>query len=150
MNYKTWYALLVLSASVLDRYTKLWALSACIKPWYINTFLSCEVMLNRGVSWSFFNFADETRFFILTTIIIGITGVLIAHTWRQYRLGESIIGELLIITGSLSNIVDRIIYGGVIDFLLLSYGTWSWPVFNVADMCIVSGVFLMFLKLYKK
>jgi signal peptidase II len=49
----------------------------------------------------------------------------------------------LIIGGALGNVIDRAIYGAVIDFILLSWKSWSWPVFNLADMAISCGVGLI-------
>jgi len=69
--------------------------------------------------------------------------------YYNYKQGNNIAAEVCIIAGSISNLIDRVIYGGVIDFIILSYGSLSWPVFNVADAMIVLGVILLLLK-YEK
>jgi signal peptidase II len=51
----------------------------------------------------------------------------------------------LIIAGALGNLVDRIRFGYVIDFIQWYYGSFYWPVFNVADSCIVVGATTMVL-----
>jgi len=134
---------------LLDRITKVWALRACADAWHINQFLTCTLAFNRGVSWSFFSFADDARFIVLSMLIACITIGLMIHAWHTYRAGLPIYGELLVITGSVSNLIDRVLYGGVVDFIMLSYGSFSWPVFNIADTCIVCGVFLMILQMYR-
>ncbi len=72
------------------------------------------------------------------------------YTYLRWRKGFWIGGECFVLAGSLSNIVDRIIYHGVLDFILLSFNTWSWPVFNIADMAIVFGVGIMIIQGYKE
>lgn len=67
----------------------------------------------------------------------------------SYALSKNkLVGLIAIIAGSLSNIVDRFIYGGVIDFIELSYNQWIWPVFNVADVAIVCGIGLILYDCY--
>jgi lipoprotein signal peptidase len=49
----------------------------------------------------------------------------------------------LILAGTLGNLFDRLVFGGVRDFLHLHYQSFDWPVFNVADSCLVLGAFLL-------
>ena len=49
----------------------------------------------------------------------------------------------LVIGGALGNILDRLLYGAVADFFHLHWGSWSWYVFNLADLAIVAGVALL-------
>jgi lipoprotein signal peptidase len=49
----------------------------------------------------------------------------------------------LILAGTLGNLFDRLVFGGVRDFLHLHYQSFDWPVFNVADCCLVLGAFLL-------
>ena len=51
--------------------------------------------------------------------------------------GEAQVGDVL--GGALGNVIDRVVHGQVIDFLLLYWRDWYWPAFNVADSCIVGG-----------
>ena len=51
----------------------------------------------------------------------------------------------LVLGGALGNLIDRIIYGYVIDFLDVFYGNWHWPAFNVADSAITVGVVILFI-----
>ena len=49
----------------------------------------------------------------------------------------------LIIGGAIGNVVDRVRFGGVIDFLYFHLGSWYWPAFNLADSAICIGVMIM-------
>ena len=76
--------------------------------------------------------------------MIGLTALatVLLAVWL-WRSSERLIASLalaLIIGGALGNLVDRVVFGGVVDFLYLHYGSFSWYVFNLADCAIVAGV----------
>ena len=56
------------------------------------------------------------------------------------------IASSLIISGAIGNILDRLLQGQVIDFILVYYRSFSWPVFNIADSLITIGAFLFILE----
>lgn len=135
---------------VADRVTKLLAMTHCADRYEINEYLACEFTLNRGISWGMFHTENTLGFFVITSIIITLTGVIGYVTFTKWRAQQQYIGELLIYAGSVSNIIDRLQYGGVIDFIELSYKTWTWPIFNIADSCIVLGVGIMIITLKRQ
>ena len=144
------YIFLALIIFIIDRVTKLAALAWCAESARIITsFLSFEVILNRGISWGMFHGASDFTFVMVSLIIAVITVVLCGYAYHNYKHDNSIIPEVCIIAGSVSNLVDRVVYGGVIDFIILSYGSLSWPVFNIADAVIVLGVGMLLLR-YEK
>jgi signal peptidase II len=49
----------------------------------------------------------------------------------------------LILSGAIGNVIDRILYGAVVDFIDIHYMTWHWPAFNIADSAITIGVILL-------
>jgi signal peptidase II len=129
---------------IVDRVTKMAALAWCADSAHtITSFLSFELFYNRGVAWSFLHFDSDYMFIGLSIVIAAITALVCWHAYHQYLRGCCIIGEVCIIAGSLSNLIDRAVYHGVIDFIILSYKDWSWPVFNIADAVIVLGVGIM-------
>lgn len=144
-----WYKVLALALYVTDRFSKWYALNHFAEPVRVNQFLSFELTFNRGISWGLFHSDNMITFGIVTLLIFAVTiGVYISAVPR-YHAGHLVVGELLVVIGSFSNIMDRLTHGGVIDFILLSYGDWHWPVFNIADMAIVLGVGLMIWEYYR-
>jgi len=137
------YFLLSVFIFILDRITKLAVLKYAQVPIVINRHLALELTFNRGISWGMFHDATGMMFGIVFAVIAAITAALCWHAYDAYKKGHSIIGHICIVTGSVANLIDRAIYGGVIDFILLSYKHYSWPVFNIADVAIVCGVALL-------
>jgi signal peptidase II len=135
-----------ISLFIVDRASKLWALSLDDDV-FVNQFLSFHLAFNRGISWGFFDSTDSLPFLIVSGIVFALVTYLLWYTIQRYRSGYSIIGELLVLTGAFSNIFDRLQYQGVIDFILLSYKNYYWPLFNIADALIVLGVFIMVMEI---
>jgi signal peptidase II len=101
------------------------------------------VTYNRGVSWSLLSNNTAYGFIAVALLIVGVIGMLVAHTVRAYQQKQRIFGELLVLGGALSNLFDRFFYDGVVDFITLRYGDWVFPIFNIADIAIVFGVLIM-------
>ena len=128
---------------VLDQLTKYLALEgiSAAEPTSIFPFLDLKLTWNQGVSFGIFG-GGSVPPFVLILIAILISMFLIWQLWNSKKLILGM-GFGLIIGGALGNVIDRAIYGAVIDFVLLSWKSWSWPVFNVADMAISCGVGLI-------
>lgn len=124
---------------VLDRLTKLWALQLG-GEWIINKNLSCALIFNRGINWGLFNFANAWIFYLLTLAIAMVMVILCVLAISAYKQHKPILGYALILTGAFSNFLDRIFCGGVIDFIVVWFGDWSWPAFNIADAAILLGI----------
>ncbi len=124
-----------------DRFTKMWALHTIrAQEMVISNFLSFSFCWNRGVSWSFFNDLSGLWYALLTTVIVLVIVFFAGYTLAQYRNKRCVFFEVMVLAGALSNVVDRFIYGAVIDFIELHMGTFYWPTFNLADALIVVGV----------
>ena len=68
--------------------------------------------------------------------------------WMMHknRTQPRLLGALaLILAGAVGNVIDRVAYGHVVDFLLFYWKNWYYPAFNVADMCITLGAILLIL-----
>jgi signal peptidase II len=76
---------------------------------------------------------------------IGIIVYLVTQ-WKESVWIKS--GLTLILGGAIGNLIDRIAYAKVVDFMDVGFGTVRWPVFNVADAAVVIGMFILFFTLY--
>ncbi len=103
--------------------------------------ISFDLVVNRGVSWGLFATQDALGFILVGLLIGGITALLTYYMYTRWQAGFSVVGEMFIVAGSVGNLIDRLFYHGVIDFIRLSWGQFTWPIFNIADCCIVLGVF---------
>lgn len=143
-HYDWLFALTAFSTFVLDRLSKVYALQY-LSMNDILVFPGCKfsLMFNSGISFSLFASSSGVISWELTGIIALIVALLIV-AWRFYALTRTAdIGFGLIIGGAIGNFVDRLYIGGVIDFVELYCGRWSWPTFNVADAAIVVGFLLI-------
>ena len=137
------YFSLAITILIFDRITKQLALIHAQTPQVINEYISFELAFNRGVSWGMFHDASHMTFVLVSGIIALITAFLCWHAYARYKKGGLIFGHVCVIAGSIANLIDRVVYGAIIDFIVLSYNQYSWPVFNIADMAIVCGVGLL-------
>ncbi len=97
---------------------------------------------NRGVSFGLFSDGSPATKYILIALALGISAVLAVWLWRNdRRLTAVAIG--LVLGGALSNVLDRVIHGAVVDFLDFHVAGYHWPAFNVADSAISIGVVLI-------
>lgn len=130
---------------ILDIWTKQLALVWCPHDYVLNPFITCSLTINRGISWGLFSTDAQLPFVIISLVLVAIVVWLIWHTWQRWLLKKMILGEVLVVTGAIGNIIDRFVYDGVVDFMLLHYGDYAFPaLFNLADVYITIGVFLMF------
>jgi signal peptidase II len=105
-------------------------------------FFDLVLVWNRGISYGMLQAGSDFERWLLVVVSVGLT--LILAWWRtqvsEPRLAFAI---AMIIGGALGNLVDRVVYGAVADFVLLHAFGYHWYVFNVADTAIVLGVALM-------
>ena len=136
--------LLVFFIILLDQVTKLWALKDLIdKNLYINNFLYFSLSKNTGISWGLFSVAKNSINWPVIFLVIILILVLRAYIHYKQMYNLNITGEVLVLGGAIGNLVDRLNYNGVIDFIVIDFGSWTWPAFNLADMAIVIGVGIM-------
>jgi signal peptidase II len=100
---------------------------------------------NTGAAFSFLadasGWQNELFTGVAAVVSLGITWWLLTLPAEGRRvLG---FGLALVLGGAIGNIIDRVLYGYVIDFLLFYYKEWSYPAFNIADSAITCGVVLI-------
>ena len=108
-------------------------------------FLNFKLALNAGVAFSLFQ--KNTTFTILLPFFFLIFCIYIfikeKEGIKNFSLG-------LIIIGGFSNLIERIIYGNVTDFIDFHIGNWHYPTFNLADVYITLGIILYIFSFLKK
>ena len=115
----------------------------------ITSFLKFELIWNNGIAFSLLSFEENFYYNVLTAIIVLITIFLIFLMIKAVNVEK--FGFCLIIGGSFGNIFDRLIYSSVIDFIDFNIGNFHWFIFNVADIFITIGVFILIMfELLKK
>ena len=141
------YTLIGLIAALLvalDQATKIWVYTTL--PLHtelpvIQGFFNLVHVRNRGAAFGFLNRHDITWQFWLF-LAAGLVALVVVFTLaRQARNDEygffTALG--LILGGAIGNLIDRVRYRAVIDFLDFYQGDWHWPAFNVADIAICCG-----------
>ena len=105
---------------------------------------------NPGAAFGLFSDSPapwKTAVLIVTSslLLLGAVGIV----WRSRRLDwKASVGMALILGGAVSNLVDRIRLGRVVDFLDVYYRSYHWPTFNVADSAIVVGAAFLILQVF--
>jgi signal peptidase II len=128
---------------LLDQGTKHLVVSSleANRPMAILPLVELVLSYNKGISFSWFQFADGAQRWPLVSLSIVASGLL---GWWLSRVpsGRPILamGLALILGGALGNMLDRARIGSVIDFVHVSYKAWSFAVFNFADAAITMGV----------
>ncbi|MFI3219183.1 MAG: signal peptidase II [Methylococcales bacterium] len=102
---------------------------------------------NTGAAFSFLSEAGGWQRWFFAGLALGIS-IIIAIWLSRLQKHETLLAVSLslILGGAVGNLIDRLAYGYVIDFLDVYYGTWHWPAFNIADSAITLGVALMLLE----
>lgn len=104
----------------------------------IPNFFSIQYYVNRGAAWSFLSTKSWGIYVlsvisIIASIILTIIVIRIKNKKLRFPLS-------LVLIGAIGNMIDRVFRQGVIDFISLQFGSYFFPVFNLADMCLVIGL----------
>lgn len=138
-----WLSLLAL---ILDQASKL-AVDGSMQLYQsirIMPYFNLTYVHNTGAAFSFLSEAGgwQRWFFAGLALVISIV---IAIWLARLKRHETLLAMALalVLGGAIGNLIDRLIYGYVIDFLDVYYQDWHWPAFNIADSAITLGVVLM-------
>jgi len=137
-----WLSLLVI---VLDQITKQWAERSFVlyERLPVTDFFNLTLAYNRGAAFSFLADAGgwQQFFFIGLAVVVCVYLVFFLRSLKSSQWPLAL-GVVMIIGGAIGNVIDRLIYGHVIDFLDFYVNNWHWPAFNLADSAITLGVVL--------
>jgi signal peptidase II len=139
------YLAIALITLLLDQLSKWSALSNLQLgvPEPVLPFMNWLLLFNPGAAFSFLAEGSGWQRWFFT--IIG----LVACVYILWLLGKSLNDKMLcvslslILGGALGNVLDRVMYGAVVDFIDLYYSSWHWPAFNIADSAICIGAGLI-------
>ena len=145
--------IIVLAVFFFDRVTKIYLINlqstGTDVDFYILPFLNFFLVWNTGIGFGLISLESSSYYHVLTTIIGLINVVLIYLLFKVKNIYAYLLA--LIIGGSLGNLLDRIYYSAVPDFIDVHIGNFHWFIFNVADIFITLGIIgIMLVELLKK
>jgi signal peptidase II len=142
--------LVILLTLILDQASKVWMKGLLLSETgavqkMITPFFNLTPVWNRGVSFGMLQADHGHQMILLIVVAAAITGFLVrwllkAETWL------SACALALTIGGALGNIIDRLLFGAVFDFLDFHLYGYHWPAFNVADSAICAGLAILLLE----
>ncbi|PIQ43714.1 MAG: signal peptidase II [Gammaproteobacteria bacterium CG11_big_fil_rev_8_21_14_0_20_46_22] len=120
-------------------------------PYRVTSFLNITLVYNRGAAFSFLNSANGWQQWLFSLLAIAVSVVLLICLYRMPpKKTWAACGAALIIAGAIGNLISRLYYGYVIDFIDLHVAGWHWPAFNVADSAICIGVLCLLMDTFRK
>jgi signal peptidase II len=153
-----WFTVFAVVTLVADQVTKLWARHGLPvdsrgygKPVsVIENFFDWRLSYNTGSAFGLFSSVTGARIFLTIVGMIALGAIVwMVHKGRddQRRL---MVGLGLVGGGAIGNVIDRVAFGKVTDFVVWKWYSHEWPTFNVADAALCVGVGLLFLDLGKQ
>lgn len=146
-----WLSLLVFAIDQASKFYFDNALSMYQQIVVIPDYFSWTLAYNTGAAFSFLADSAGWQRWLFAAIAIAVSAVLVVwlkrlkptETWLAMALA-------LVLGGALGNLLDRMLFGHVVDFILLHWQhRWYFPAFNVADMAITGGAILLALDMFK-
>ena len=139
--------LIALLTILFDQLSKWWILNVTMVPPRIipvTSFFDLVLVHNRGASFGIFSDAPGWASIALIVFAILISIALAIWMWQVHETLLAV-ALALVIGGAVGNVIDRIRFGAVVDFLDFHVAGWHWPAFNIADSAITIGVILLIL-----
>ncbi len=142
-----WFTLTFIVALGLDQLTKIWARHT-LKPIFpqpitvIKNYFELRYSENTGAAFGMFRSIPGARyllFFAGLAACFAIAQYLRKAAPDAWRAGA----ELGLLAGGLGNLIDRVAFGRVTDFIVWKVGSYEWPTFNIADAWLVVGVAIL-------
>ena len=139
--------IIIISIFILDRVTKLYVIYLdkinSGSEIYLSKYLNIYLIWNEGIAFGLFSFDEKNLYnyltiFILIIVVFILFWIIKSKVIQKYALS-------MISGGALGNLFDRILYRAVPDFIDLHINNFHWFIFNIADIFITIGVFLMIL-----
>ena len=137
--------IILVACFALDRFSKIYILNILNNhgqvDFYINQYLNIYLVWNTGIGFGLFSSEDNLFYNLFTAVIVIINLVIVYFAFIETKIKSFFL--MIILGGSLGNLFDRVYYRAVPDFIDLNYAGYHWFIFNVADIFISIGVFIM-------
>ena len=142
------WLMIALGIICLDQITKQMADSLLTygEPLAVLPSFNLTLLYNKGAAFSFLNSAGGWQRWFFTIVALVVSTVIVF--WLKAAGEEqrwTPAGLVLILGGAIGNVIDRVLFGHVIDFIQVYYNTFYWPAFNVADSAICVGAAILLL-----
>ena len=140
------YGLLAALAVVLDQWIKHLVVTglALHEAVELLPFLALYRTYNNGIAFSMLSSIGDTGLILIVVVVVGFILYLLSRTTKQQYFAR--IGFALVIGGAIGNLIDRVMLGHVVDYILFHTPVWSFAVFNLADAFITIGAGLVILE----
>jgi len=141
-----YYYVIALVVLILDFFSKKWIVNNMeLREEFsvIGDFFLITSHRNTGAAFGILE--DQRIFFIIITIIIVSAIIWYVQSVRKSGSVILLAGLGLVLGGAIGNFIDRARFGEVVDFFKFNFGSYTFPIFNVADSAIVVGVILILL-----
>jgi signal peptidase II len=147
-----WLLIIFTLVVALDQFVKYFMLEELAlpirSPIPITSWFTLVMVWNQGISFGMLSAPETYVPYFLIVVAVTISAVLVRLCLRSHQPMEWV-GYSLIVGGALANVIDRLRFGAVADFLYFHIGDLGWPAFNVADAAICVGVsILLFFSLF--
>jgi signal peptidase II len=138
---------------LVDQMSKAWAVRALRggeTVTLIGGILDLTYAENPGIAFGQLQKGGSFGRWALVGLAVAAGVCVLVYLFRTARTDDRMLGACaLLLAGIAGNLTDRARFGFVIDFILLHYKSFSWPVFNVADLSICAGAFLLIFDIFK-
>jgi signal peptidase II len=146
------WLVIALAVVVLDQVSKItmskFLLYGQSEP--VTTYFNLVMVYNKGAAFSFLSDQPGWQRYFFTAVSV-IASIFILWMLKRHPTQRLFCWSLsMILGGAIGNLIDRIAYGHVIDFLDFHVGGWHWPAFNVADSAITLGAILFVLDEFRR
>ncbi|MDD5391335.1 MAG: signal peptidase II [Gallionellaceae bacterium] len=109
----------------------------------VTSYFNLVLAHNTGAAFSFLAAAGGWQRLFFIVVAAAASAVILYLLRKHARQARFALALSLVLGGALGNLIDRIRWGYVVDFLDFYYGNYHWPAFNIADMAITGGVILL-------
>ncbi len=143
-NIKPWLWLAVIII-LLDQLSK-WIVLGNLRPGdshYVAPFWNWVLTFNTGAAFSFLSDAGGWQRWFFTVLALGVSGWIVSLLRKHSGAFRLSLALTLVLGGALGNVIDRIRFGAVVDFIQWHAAGYYWPAFNVADSAITLGAVLL-------